>query len=242
MSAVPVVRIVLFTLIPVAVALAAGLIVAWRRPGPRFDALVQHLAAGVVFAAATLELLPRERAEQRLPVIIGFALGVVLMLAIREIELRQEKRAGKEGLPLGLMSVTAVDLLIDGVVLGIGFGIGEHTGILLVAALSLEVLFVGLTIAGALRARGVPGWATVAAPFGISLALVVGAVAGGLLLPHLSPFSFTLLLGTGTVVFLYLVTEELLVEAHEHEDSRWSTPAFFGGFLLFLLLEMSLGR
>jgi ZIP family zinc transporter len=37
---------------------------------------------------------------------------------------------------------------------------------------------------------------------------------------------------------LYLVTEELLVEAHETKDTAFATSMFFVGFLLFLLLGM----
>lgn len=39
---------------------------------------------------------------------------------------------------------------------------------------------------------------------------------------------------------LFLVTEELLTEAHEAEETPLLTLAFFGGFLLFLLLGMVL--
>ena len=53
-----------------------------------------------------------------------------------------------------------------------------------------------------------------------------------------SPFGFTVLLGIGTVALLYLVTEELLVEAHEVPETPWAISAFFLGFLLFLAIEM----
>lgn len=42
----------------------------------------------------------------------------------------------------------------------------------------------------------------------------------------------------GLSALLFLVTEELLVEAHKEEESLWLTSAFFGGFLLFLILGM----
>ena len=40
---------------------------------------------------------------------------------------------------------------------------------------------------------------------------------------------------------LYLVTEELLVEAHETPDRPWVAAMFFAGFLLLLLLEEAIG-
>ena len=40
------------------------------------------------------------------------------------------------------------------------------------------------------------------------------------------------------VALLFLVTEELLVEAHETAQAPVLTGAFFAGFLLFLILGM----
>ena len=48
------------------------------------------------------------------------------------------------------------------------------------------------------------------------------------------------MLAFGVAALLYLVTEELLVEAHETEDTPLATATFFAGFLALLLLEMAL--
>lgn len=37
---------------------------------------------------------------------------------------------------------------------------------------------------------------------------------------------------------MFLVTKELLVEAHEGPENPWLTATFFAGFLLFLILGM----
>jgi ZIP family zinc transporter len=47
-------------------------------------------------------------------------------------------------------------------------------------------------------------------------------------------------LGFATAALLYLVTEELLVEAHETTETPLLTAAFFIGFIAFLTLELSL--
>lgn len=41
----------------------------------------------------------------------------------------------------------------------------------------------------------------------------------------------------GLMALLFLVTEELLVEAHEVEERSWVTALFFAGFLGLLLLD-----
>ena len=47
-----------------------------------------------------------------------------------------------------------------------------------------------------------------------------------------------LLLGFGCAALLYLVTEELLVEAHEVPETPLATASFFVGFLVLLVIEM----
>ena len=48
----------LFTLIPIAAAAFSGLVVTIHTPRKQVTSAVQHLAAGVVFAAAAIELVP----------------------------------------------------------------------------------------------------------------------------------------------------------------------------------------
>ena len=48
-----------YTLIPLAAVILGTFAALWRRPGATFVSATQHLAAGVVFAAAAVEILPR---------------------------------------------------------------------------------------------------------------------------------------------------------------------------------------
>lgn len=231
-------QVALFTLPAVVVAAVGSAFATWRPPGPRTTSAIQHLAAGIVFAAAALELLPREREEAALAVVIGFAIGLALMLALRSLAERLEAREAGASLPVGLLVVTGMDLLVDGIVLGIGFAAGEQTGVLLATALTLEVLFLALSVSTAMTRAGAGRAAAALVPTGLALVLCVSAVVSRWLLANLQPFTFAVLLGVGTVALLYLVVEELLVEAHEVQETPWATSAFFAGFLAFLVLEM----
>lgn len=72
---------------------------------------------------------------------------------------------------------------------------------------------------------------------GLALLFLVGASAT---LPRsLSAEWLELVLSFGLAALLFLVTEELLIEAHENPESPLLIANFFGGFLLFLLLGMS---
>ena len=234
----PALVVLLFTLPAVLAAAVGGAVAVRRPPSPSVTAAIQHFAAGIVFAAVALELLPRERSEATGPVVIGFAAGIVLMLGLRVLEGRIDASDRPGAFPTGLLLITGLDLAIDGVVLGIAFAAGEKSGILLAIALVLEVLFLALSVTAAVVAAGSRRLVSLVTAPGLALVMCAAAVAGRVSLGALPPFAFAVLLGVGIVAMLYLVTEELLVEAHEVEETHWSVAAFFLGFLLFLVIEM----
>src|SRR5688500_5273782 len=166
------ITVLLYSAIPVlaaAIGAAAALI---REPGPRLRSGFQHLAGGVVFATAALELLPDVREGPAIPVVVGFSLGVLTMLGIRSLGARLQTARGEKPFPTGLVASTAVDLLVDGLVLGIGFVAAARTGVLLTAALGLEILFVSMGLTATLGQRGVGRLP--AAAISILLAFLVG--------------------------------------------------------------------
>lgn len=223
-----------YTLIPAAAAVVGAAVAVNLRPGPVLVSAIQHFAAGVVFAAAAGEILPDvKHAGSPWAMLVGGALGVAAMLLVRILEKRVKG-------PAGLMSVTGIDILVDGLVLGIAFAAGAKAGILLTVALTIEVLFLGLTVANELGEGGGSRWKVVGATAGLVLLLPVGALLGGPVaaMPVAVQGGF---LAFGLIALLYLVTEELLVEAHETEDRPWVTAMFFTGFLLLLLLEEMVG-
>ena len=223
-----------YTLIPAAAAVVGAAAAVNLRPGPVLVSAIQHFAAGVVFAAAAGEILPDvKHAGSPWAMLAGGALGVAAMLLVRILEKRVKG-------PAGLMSVTGIDILVDGLVLGIAFAAGAKAGILLTVALTIEVLFLGLTVANELGEGGASKGKVVGLTAALVLLLPLGALLGGPVgaLPAAVQAGF---LSFGLIALLYLVTEELLIEAHETEDRPWVTAMFFAGFLLLLLLDGMIG-
>ena len=207
-----------YTLIPAAVAIVGAVGAVNVRPGPTLVSAIQHFAAGVVFAAAAGEIMPDVAHS-----------GIGVMLAIRQLERVMKGSAG-------LLTLVGVDILIDGLVLGIAFAAGAQAGLLLTIALSVEVLFLGLAVTTELSE-------TVKSKMRIVLiiaALVVLLPVGAFIatpVASLPAHYITGFLSFGLIALLYLVTEELLVEAHETPDRPWVAAMFFVGFLLLLSLE-----
>jgi ZIP family zinc transporter len=234
-----VVQIVPYALIPVAAAAIGAILAVLRPPGPTIRSGVQHFAAGVVFAALSLELLPDFHERSPVTVAIGFGIGIVVMLGLRWLTRRiEESGGGEQGLPVGLLATLGLDFLIDGLILGAGFTAAVSQGILLTLALTLEVLFLGLSATLAMSQAGVRRLWAVATSVGLAMLLLLGGVIGLEIFSRLPDTLFTGFVAFATVALLYLVTEELLVEAHEVPETPLVVALFFVGFLAFLLIDM----
>ncbi|AYA39026.1 transporter (plasmid) [Hymenobacter oligotrophus] len=233
---------------------AGATLAVWRAPGPALRSAILHFAAGVVFSVVAVELLPDiVRQHAPLEVGLGFGLGVATMFGLRQLTRKLEDAnapstpepttaastpAAPSRLPWGLLVGVGIDIFIDGLLLGIGFAAGAKEGTLLAVALTIELLSLGLATAVQLREDGHGKAQTVGIVAGTSLLLLAGAGLGTTLLSGASGNLLEIVLSFGLAALLFLVTEELLLEAHEEPESPWLTSAFFVGFLLFLLLGM----
>ncbi len=218
------------TLIPILAAILGGILTLIRRPSHGVVSAIQHFAAGIVFSAAAVEILPHVKHQGAIwPIVIGGGLGTLAMLGLKVVGERVHGKAG-------LVSLIAADILIDGVVLGLAFRAGDKAGLLLTVALTIEILFLALSVSVELGDGGKARLRDVATTAALALMLPVGVLLSAPL--AMAPSAVvTGAFAFGLVALLYLVTEELLVEAHSVEDSPWATGLFFVGFLMLLLLE-----
>ena len=219
---------------PVVASVAGALVAAVRPPGPRVVSAVQHFAAGVVTAALVGEIMPELRREGHLVwTIVGFVAGAVLVLALGAYGRRTEAQAEAEAelsrrggfrnkaviaataatLPIGMLGAMAVDLLLDGVLVGLGARLGFTQGLILTIALTLEILFLGLSVVAELKQAGFSARRAVLICTGLGLMTAVGAIGAALLLAGVSTTIMSAVLAFGAAALLYLVVEELLVEA-----------------------------
>lgn len=235
-------RILALTAIPVFATVLGGVVAAYRPPGERVQSFFQHLAAGVVLAAVAGEILPEvDRLHDSRALMLGFSAGVALLLALEHFlgGLRREAEGQSRGsaFPNALVVIVGVDVFIDGLLIGSSFGAGERVGLLLTLALTVELLFLGLSTAAVMVKNGVRRATVVGAVALIALGLAAGAVVGGGLLAGLRGFWLELVLSFGAAALLYLVVEELLTEAHQVSETPALTAAFFAGFLALYAVE-----
>lgn len=236
-------KVLLFSLMPVATMLAGGLIALIKKPGGNIRSLILHFAAGVVFSVVGVEILP-DIVKNHLPVItiVGFSFGVLAMVGIRKLTEEKNEKGAKvkttSSIPWSLLTAIGIDILIDGLLLGIGFAAGETEGILLAVALAIELLSLGMATATELGDNQVNTKKSIVLIVSLAAIFFTSAVLGATILHNASHNMMDLVLSFGLAALLFLVTEELLKEAHEEKETVWHTAAFFGGFLAFVILGM----
>lgn len=230
-----------FMFIPAFVALGGGVLAVLWHPSREARSLVQHFAAGVVLAALAVELLPEIEREHvsGLVLIAAFALGSAFMFVLKVWVKHMEHTRGEEsvllGVPSGLLLATFLDVAVDGFIIGAGFAAGGKTGPILAIGLAVELLFLGL----ALASDAARGWRIVVVSGCLGATVFLFAILGCRILAGASQWVIGGVLAFSAAALLYLVTEELLIEAHEVPERPIATLVLFSGFLTFWCIQLA---
>ncbi len=231
-----------FAVFPAIAVMVGGGVALTRSPGPAMRSAIQHFAAGVIFCVLATELLP-DLLHRRMPLVtvIGFSFGVTAMLGLKYFAARKnQKNAAPANRPSTLIVAMGIDIALDGMLIGLGFAAGQKQGLLLTIALVLEVLFLGVSCATSLTSDGAPHLKIIRTTAVLAGLLLVGASVGAWALTTLPAAMLDGLLAFGVAALLYLVTEELLVEAHEAPETSFQTAMFFVGFIVLFTIDMLL--
>lgn len=196
--------------------------------------MIQHFSAGVVLAALAVELIPElYNTPFKIQLLIGYVIGTTLMLAIQKIFSNNHSPGRKS--TSSLLIAVAIDVFIDGLLVGISFAISIAKGLVISIALSLELLFLVLSVDATLQKSGKKFLSILLINVGFAILVFAGS-ALGLTFLNASKSTMVLITSFGASALLYLVAEELLKDAHEEKETTTSTAMFFLGFLIILLL------
>lgn len=195
----------------------------WRVFSRRALSAFQHFAAGIVFAALAIELLPLALHDHDVWIVsAGFFSGVLTMLALKWW-------SGLRWVAHNAWLAYYVDFFIDGMLIVLAGIAGAHRGLLVTCAVTFELLFLGMTLPK--RMQPLRWW------------MASGVLLGGAIVQwmhaFLTPDRLGFLLSFGCAALLFLVAEELLVQAHHDvEDGPWLTAMLFVGFWAVCVLDM----
>ena len=223
--------------------------------------ILTGFAAGVMVAASFWSLLQPalESSEHMgmlsfLPAAIGFLIGVGFLLLLDEVTPHMHFNNQDEGPRTGLRRTTKLILAVtlhnipEGMAVGVVYaglragnaGITGAGALALALGIAIQNFPEGAIVSMPLRAEGMSKGKTFL--FGVlsgvvePIAAAVTILAASAVVPAM-PY----LLAFAAGAMMYVVVEELIPEMSEGEHSNWGTIAFSLGFVLMMILDVTLG-
>ena len=223
--------------------------------------ILTGFAAGVMVAASFWSLLqPALESSEHLgtlaflPAAVGFLVGVGFLLLLDEMTPHMHFNHQDEGPKTGLKRTTKLILAVtlhnipEGMAVGVvyaGFrsgnaGITSAGALALALGIAIQNFPEGAIVSMPLRAEGMDKGRTFlyGALSGIvePIAAAVTILAASAVVPAM-PY----LLAFAAGAMMYVVVEELIPEMSESKHSNWGTIAFSLGFVLMMILDVTLG-
>ena len=151
-------------------------------------------------------------------------------------------------LPMGMMIPIFIDGIMDGFLVGVTCSISKKAGIVLALANCIEMSLLGMALsARVVKCTGSPllfRYAAISTP---PLCMIGGAVVGCFLgdISQSDPIMFVAFVSFGIVALLYLVCNELIIEAREAQDGKnmwWISVNIFVGVYAVLMMNTFLPK
>jgi len=216
------------------------------------------MAAGMMLAASAFSLLlPGLNAATGIlgskplgagVVVIGMALGVLLMLGLDAFTPHAHVQSGSFGpgakrYSRAWLFVFAIALhnLPEGMAIGVSFSQGDWSvGLPLTTAIALQDIPEGLAVALALRGAGFPPWKSVLVAAASGLLEPLGALLGVGLSSGMA-LAYPTGLGLAAGAMIFVVSHEVIPETHRNGHQTPATLGLMLGFALMMVLDTTLG-
>jgi ZIP family zinc transporter len=211
------------------------------------------LIPGIDFASApgyAAVVLGGVRVDGLLPVLVGFALGVVLLDSadawlpgVQQIITGREAPEGDSATAGVLLFVVAITLhnMPEGLAVGVGFGSGDvANGLALMLAIGLQNVPEGLAVSVAARNAGL-GSRFYAAVAGVRAGAVEIplAVFGALAVAFAAPL-LPYAMGFAAGGMLFVISHEIVPQTHARGNEHVATMGLMVGLVVMLALDVAL--
>lgn len=242
----------------VSTALGALLAVGLRDISARTQDSMLGFAAGMMLAASSFSLILPGLAAGReifdnsalaaLTVVVGLALGVLLMLGLDYFTPHEHESTGPCGpdhqrINRVWLFVLAIVLhnIPEGMAVGVSFAKGDMAvGVPLSAAIAIQDFPEGLAVALALRTIGLSRWRSALIAGASGLMEPLGAVVG-LGISSGMAVAYPVSLGLAAGAMIFVVSHEVIPETHRNGHQTPATVGLMGGFAVMMFLDTALG-
>lgn len=253
-------EIVLLTALGVGGATVIGAAVGFcfKKISHKFNDIILSFAAGIMLAAAVLGLIipsleyGKEMAGNFaiLITVAGIFLGALVISLLDKLvphihkpdgtENEEHQPSGRIDKVMLFVLAIAIHNLPEGIAAGVGFGSGNNAEAFMIAAgIALQNIPEGMVIIAPMLASGVSPKKTFLYASLTGLVEVIGTFIGYFAVSFSSAvLPFALAFAGGTM--LYVISDEMIPETHEHGYQRAATYSLLLGFSVMLLMDFFL--
>ena len=238
-----------FVLVLLIASIAAFLTYLGAPVAERFDiphravSAALQFAAGVITALVAFSLMPPALYKGATTwIVLAFFLGGVLFVAIEYISLRflssgaGDDQAASPGFYIGIL----VDLLVDGVVIGIGATLTLATGLLLALGMAISTAPLAFVATATAKRQGIAERQRKQLAYLFIVAVVGGAMLGYVVLRNQPLDVRVLLIALASGFLLTTVTQSMIPEANKEGEPGFAGLLYMGGLSLYGLMALTI--
>jgi ZIP family zinc transporter len=203
-----------------------------------------QFAAGIIVALVGLSLLPTVvRAGSPLPMAAAFFAGGALFVLFEYFaakKLATTSAMGANVVSIGLFVGILVDMLIDGIMIGLGSTLTLATGLLLALSLGISAAPLAFVTIATAKRQGVSTERRRLLSLLFFLCVLLGALLGYLVLRNQSLGTRLILIALVSGFLITMVTQSIIPEANREGEPSLAGILFTGGIALYALLSLAL--
>jgi ZIP family zinc transporter len=202
-----------------------------------------QFAAGIITALVALSLMPPAvRDGSSLIVALMFFIGGAIYVTFEYYSAQKMAaralESGSNVTSLGLYVGILVDLIIDGVVIGIGATLTVMTGLILALGMAISTLPLAFVTTSTAKRQGVSPEKRRLLSIAYFLCVLVGAMVGFLLLRNVSLDLRLALIALASGFLITTVTQSMIPEANKDGEPSFAGILYLAGVLIYALLSI----
>jgi ZIP family zinc transporter len=201
-----------------------------------------QFAAGIITALVAVTLMPPAvRHGPAVSILGGFFIGGALYVTLEYYSARRaaSKPAGEGGpISLGLYAGILADLVIDGVLIGIGSSLTLSTGLLVAVALAVSTVPLAFVTTATAKRQGVPKEKRRLLSYLFAICIIGGALLGYGVLRNIALGVKMTLIALGSGFLVTTVTQSMIPEANREGEPSFAGILFIGGLSLYAMATL----
>lgn len=203
-----------------------------------------QFAAGIITALVALSLMPPAvRYGHPVTIALMFFIGGAIYVIFEYYSAKRMAQRATEGgsgvTSLGLYVGILVDLVIDGVVIGIGATLTLKTGLLLALGMAISTLPLAFVTTSTAKRQGVSPRTRRRLSLAYFLCVLLGALFGYLVLRHVSLDWRLALISLASGFLITTVTQSMIPEANKDGEPSFAGILYLAGLTIYAVLTLT---